>query len=104
MRLLVTGGDGFIGSNFATAAALAGHEIHVLDVLTYASRRENLADASSVGLTVGDIRDRALVTRLLTQFRPQALLNFAAESHVDRSIVEPADFIGTNVVCTPELL
>ena len=99
--ILVTGGAGFIGSNFVLDW-LATHDEPVLnlDALTYAGNMENLAalegDARHV-FVHGDIRDRALLDRLLAEYRPRALLHFAAESHVDRSIHGPAAFIRTNV-------
>jgi dTDP-glucose 4,6-dehydratase len=106
--LLVTGGAGFIGSNFVLRAVLAGGARVVnLDKLTYAGNLENLAplDGNADHVFVhGDIGDRALVARLLAEHRPQAILNFAAESHVDRSIDSPADFVQTNLVGTFQLL
>ena len=106
--ILVTGGAGFIGSNFVLDW-LATHDEPVLnlDALTYAGNMENLAalegDARHV-FVHGDIRDRALLDRLLAEYRPRALLHFAAESHVDRSIHGPAAFIRTNVEGTFTLL
>ena len=106
--LLVTGGAGFIGSNFVLSTlAASGEAIVNLDKLTYAGILENLAplqgDARHV-FVKGDICDRELVRRLLAEHRPRAILHFAAESHVDRSIEGPADFIQTNVVGTFSLL
>jgi len=106
--ILVTGCAGFIGSNFVRAW-LAGTDERVanLDKLTYAGNRANLAmpdGDSRHELVVGDIGDRELVGRLLAAHRPRAVVNFAAESHVDRSITGPGDFIGTNVVGTFNLL
>ena len=106
--LLVTGGAGFIGSNFVLSTlAASGEAIVNLDKLTYAGIQENLAplqgDARHV-FVKGDICDRELVRRLLAAHRPRAILHFAAESHVDRSIEGPADFIQTNVVGTFSLL
>src|SRR5258706_15799820 len=100
--LLVTGGAGFIGSNFVLSTlAATGEPIVNLDKLTYAGNRENLtplaADARHI-FVKGDICDRVLVRRLLAQHRPRAILHFAAESHVDRSINGPAEFIQTNLV------
>ena len=108
MTLLVTGGAGFIGSNFVLDW-LAGSDERVvtLDALTYAGNLENLAslqgDARHV-FVKGDIGDRALVDRLLAEHRPRALVHFAAESHVDRSIHGPGAFIKTNVEGTFTLL
>ncbi|QRY80150.1 dTDP-glucose 4,6-dehydratase [Pseudomonas sp. PDNC002] len=108
MTILVTGSAGFIGSNFVLDW-LAGQDETVvsLDKLTYAGNRENLAslDGDERHLFVhGDIGDTRLVSALLEQHQPRAVLNFAAESHVDRSILGPEDFIQTNVVGTFHLL
>ena len=108
MTLLVTGCAGFIGSNFVHTWLQAHDETVVnLDRLTYAGNLENLqslADDPRHVFVRGDIGDRALVARLLAEHRPRAVLNFAAESHVDRSIHGPADFIQTNIVGTFQLL
>ena len=105
---LVTGGAGFIGSNFVLRAVHAeGHRVVDLDKLTYAGNLENLAALEGDTRHVcvhGDICDRPLVRRLLDEHRPDAVVNFAAESHVDRSIDAPGDFVRTNVVGTFELL
>jgi len=104
---LVTGGAGFIGGNYVLRAVAAGHRVINLDKLTYAGNRSTLAGADASGrheLVVGDIGDRGLVASLLQAHRPDAVLNFAAESHVDRSIDGPAEFIQTNVVGTLGLL
>ena len=108
MTLLVTGCAGFIGSNFVHTALGASDETIVnLDKLTYAGNLANLAafqqDPRHV-FVQGDIGDRALVERLLSEHQPRAVVNFAAESHVDRSIHGPGDFIQTNVVGTFQLL
>jgi len=108
MTLLVTGGAGFIGANFVLDWLAQGDEPIVnLDKLTYAGNRQTLAalegDARHVFVR-GDIGDAALVTRLLVTYTPRAVVNFAAESHVDRSIHGPDDFIQTNVVGTFRLL
>ena len=104
---LVTGGAGFIGGNFVLDAVGRGIKVVNLDALTYAGNRDTLAsldgDANHV-FVHGDIGDRALVARLLAEHRPDAVVNFAAESHVDRSIDGPAAFIQTNVVGTLALL
>jgi dTDP-glucose 4,6-dehydratase len=106
--ILVTGGAGFIGANFVLDW-LAQHDEPVvnLDKLTYAGNLETLAslqgDARHV-FVQGDIGDAALVARLLAEHRPRAVVNFAAESHVDRSIHGPEDFIQTNIVGTFHLL
>ncbi len=106
--ILVTGGAGFIGANFVLDWFAARDEPVVnLDLLTYAGNLGNLApladDARHVFVR-GDIGDRALVERLLGEHRPRAIVNFAAESHVDRSIHGPAAFVATNVVGTFNLL
>src|SRR5215472_13578296 len=106
--ILVTGGAGFIGANFILEWCAASDEQVVnLDKLIYAGNLGNLVtlkdDARHVFVR-GDIGDRALVDALLAQARPRAVLNFAAESHVDRSIHGPAEFIATNLVGTFELL
>ncbi len=106
--LLVTGGAGFIGSNFVLSTlAETGEAIVNLDKLTYAGNLRNLnslkGDARHA-FVKGDIADRALVKRLLEQHKPRAIVHFAAESHVDRSIAGPAPFIETNVVGTFSLL
>ncbi len=108
MTILVTGCAGFIGSNFVHTWLATSNELVInLDKLTYAGNLENLksldGDARHV-FVQGDIGDRALVTHLLQEHKPRALLNFAAESHVDRSIHGPGDFIETNVVGTFNLL
>jgi len=108
MTLLVTGCAGFIGSNFVHTALAAGDEVMVnLDKLTYAGNLANLASLKGDSRHVfvqGDIGDRALVERLLAEHHPRAVVNFAAESHVDRSIHGPGDFIQTNVVGSFQLL
>ena len=108
MTLLVTGCAGFIGSNFVhTWLAQSDEPIINLDKLTYAGNLANLAalqgDARHV-FVQGDIGDTELVSALLKQHQPRAVLNFAAESHVDRSIHGPADFIQTNEMATFNLL
>ncbi len=106
--ILVTGGAGFIGANFVLDwLAVRGEPVVNLDKLTYAGNLGNLASLSGDARHVfvrGDIGDRPLVEALLAQHRPRAIVNFAAESHVDRSIHGPADFVETNVVGTFNLL
>ncbi|HWA38228.1 MAG TPA: dTDP-glucose 4,6-dehydratase [Burkholderiales bacterium] len=106
--LLVTGGAGFIGANFVLSTlAGTGERMVNLDKLTYAGNPESLASLRGRAEHVfvqGDICDRALVRGLLQQHRPRAIVHFAAESHVDRSISGPAEFVQTNVVGTWSLL
>ncbi|HEY8608876.1 MAG TPA: dTDP-glucose 4,6-dehydratase [Noviherbaspirillum sp.] len=108
MTILVTGGAGFIGNNFVHDWLAAGDERVVnLDKLTYAGNLSSLADLRGDERHVfvhGDIADRALIARLLAAHRPRAVLNFAAESHVDRSIHGPSEFIQTNIIGTFQLL
>jgi dTDP-glucose 4,6-dehydratase len=106
--ILVTGGAGFIGANFVLDwLAATGEPVVNLDKLTYAGNLESLAslvhDERHV-FVQGDICDRALLDRLLDEHKPRAILHFAAESHVDRSIHGPADFVRTNVEGTFTLL
>ena len=106
--LIVTGGAGFIGSCFVLEALKRGApRVITLDKLTYAGNPENLASVAADPrhvLVQGDIGDRALVDRLLAEHQPGAIVNFAAESHVDRSIDAPGEFVQTNVVGTFTLL
>jgi len=106
--ILVTGGAGFIGANFVLDwLAQSDEPVITLDKLTYAGNPENLqslqGDARHT-LVQGDIGDAALVAKLLAEHQPRAVINFAAESHVDRSIHGPGDFIQTNIVGTFHLL
>ncbi|WP_342132261.1 dTDP-glucose 4,6-dehydratase [Hydrogenophaga sp. OTU3427] len=106
--IIVTGGAGFIGANFVLDwLAHSDEPVLTLDKLTYAGNLENLASLRGDPRHVfvqGDIGDRALLDRLLAEHRPRAVLHFAAESHVDRSIHGPEDFIQTNVLGTFRLL
>jgi dTDP-glucose 4,6-dehydratase len=108
MALLVTGGAGFIGCNFILDGLRQVDEpIINLDALTYAGNPANLAELANDQRYVfmqGDIGDTALVAEILRMHRPRAIINFAAESHVDRSIHGPEDFIQTNIVGTFRLL
>ena len=108
MTLLVTGGAGFIGANFVLDWLATSNEAIInLDKLTYAGNPETLASLQGDArhqLVHGDIGDAALVSRLLAEHQPRAVVNFAAESHVDRSIHGPGDFIETNIVGTFRLL
>ncbi len=106
---IVTGGAGFIGSNFVrrAAAAAPGTRLVVFDKLTYAGHIESLdgvLDGDRVRFVHGDIADRDQVRALFAEARPSAVLNFAAESHVDRSIDGPGEFVRTNITGTFELL
>ena len=105
--LLVTGGAGFIGANFVLQAVADGLTVVNLDKLTYAGNLDTLSSLQGNdrhAFVNGDIGDRALVAKLLFQYKPDAVINFAAESHVDRSIDGPAEFVETNVVGTLALL
>ena len=105
--LLVTGGAGFIGSNFVLEAVRRGHTVVNLDALTYAGNIDNLAslkDDPNHIFVHGSILDAPLVEELLATHRPDAVVHFAAESHVDRSILGPAAFVETNVTGTFTLL
>lgn len=106
--ILVTGGAGFIGANFVLDwIAQVGEPVVTLDKLTYAGNRANLAALegdSRHTFVQGDITDSALLDQLLLQHQPRAIVHFAAESHVDRSIHGPEDFIQTNVIGTFRLL
>jgi len=107
--ILITGGAGFIGSHFIRDWLGDASRCSVvnLDALTYAGNRESLADVecdARYHFVHGDIADRALVDQLLVKYQPRALLHFAAESHVDRSITGPAEFMRTNIEGTFTLL
>ncbi|MBI4754060.1 MAG: dTDP-glucose 4,6-dehydratase [Betaproteobacteria bacterium] len=106
--ILITGGAGFIGANFVLDWLKTSEEpVLNLDKLTYAGSLDNLAGVRDDPRHVfvrGDIADQELVPRLLAKYRPRAIVNFAAESHVERSIHGPAEFIGTNIVGTFNLL
>lgn len=107
MRILVTGGAGFIGSAVVRQAVADGHEAINLDALTYAGNLANLADVAAsprYGFVHADIRDRARLDAALAAHRPDAVMHLAAESHVDRSIDGPAAFVDTNVRGTVTLL
>ena len=101
-NILITGGAGFIGSQFVSQAVARGANVIVLDVLTYAGRREYVDENAT--LVVGNILDRPLVSRLLNEHSIDCIVNFAAESHVDNSISGPSAFIETNIKGTFELL
>ena len=105
--ILVTGGSGFIGGNYVLRAVAAGHRIVNLDKLTYAANPLTLASIQEHPLYVfehADVCDAAALTRIFATHRPSAVVHFAAESHVDRSILSPGDFLQTNIRGTFELL
>jgi len=106
--ILVTGGAGFIGSNFVLDwLAHSDEPVVNLDLLTYAGNLENLTPVKGDHRHIfaqGNIGDQTLLSKLLDQYQPRAVINFAAESHVDRSIHGPSDFIQTNIVGTFNLL
>ena len=107
MKLLVTGGAGFIGSAVVRLAIAQGHEVVNLDALTYAACLENLSSVDASPLYTfekADIRDRPALDRLFKTHAPDAVVHLAAESHVDRSIDGPSDFIETNITGTFNLL
>ena len=107
MKLLVTGAAGFIGSSFARLSVQSGHEVLVLDALTYAGNLANLdalKNSPRYRFVKGDIRDGKLAEELLHSVKPDALVHFAAESHVDRSIMDASPFVSTNVGGTQVLL
>ena len=107
MKILVTGGAGFIGSAVVRLAVSRGHEVVNLDALTYAANLENVAsvaDSPRYAFEQTDIRDRAALDRILARHKPDAVMHLAAESHVDRSIDGPGAFIETNVTGTYNLL
>ncbi|MFN7004394.1 MAG: dTDP-glucose 4,6-dehydratase [Roseinatronobacter sp.] len=107
MKLLVTGGAGFIGSAVVRLAVARGHAVVNVDALTYAACLENVASVGNSPLYAfeqADIRDRAALDRIFAQHQPDAVMHLAAESHVDRSIDGPADFISTNIEGTFNML
>ncbi|MEO1554807.1 MAG: dTDP-glucose 4,6-dehydratase [Pseudomonadota bacterium] len=107
MKLLVTGGAGFIGSAVVRQAVAAGHHVVNVDVLTYAACLDNVAsvaDSPLYAFEQADIRDRAALDRVFATHAPDAVMHLAAESHVDRSIDGPGDFIETNITGTYNML
>ena len=107
MKLLVTGGAGFIGSAVVRLAIARGHSVVNLDALTYAACLENVASVSddpNYAFEQADIRDRAALDAVFAKHQPDAVMHLAAESHVDRSIDGPADFIETNITGTFNML
>ncbi|UWQ93498.1 dTDP-glucose 4,6-dehydratase (plasmid) [Rhodobacteraceae bacterium M382] len=107
MKLLVTGGAGFIGSAVVRQAIRDGHQVVNLDALTYAACLDNVAsvaDSPNYVFVQADIRDRAALDRVFGEHSPDAVMHLAAESHVDRSIDGPGDFIETNITGTYNML
>ncbi|RXV59475.1 dTDP-glucose 4,6-dehydratase [Roseovarius sp. A46] len=107
MRLLVTGGCGFIGSAVVRLAVARGHEVVNLDALTYAACPDNVAEVEDSPLYTfehADIRDRTALDRIFSTYAPDAVMHLAAESHVDRSIDGPGTFVETNITGTYNML
>lgn len=107
MKILVTGGAGFIGSAVVRLAIERGHDVVNVDALTYAACLDNVASVANspqYAFEKADIRDRAALDRILAAHKPDAVMHLAAESHVDRSIDGPGDFIATNVTGTFNML
>ncbi len=107
MRILVTGGAGFIGSAFVKSLSNKGAELHIIDNLTYASNIssiQNLIDNNKIQFSKIDICDKANLNKIIFKFKPNKIVHFAAESHVDQSIDSPEKFINTNIIGTYNLL
>ena len=107
MKILVTGGAGFIGSAVVRLVVARGHDVVNLDALTYAACLDNVAsvtDSPLYAFEQADIRDRAALDRVFSTHEPVIVMHLAAESHVDRSIDGPADFIETNITGTFNML
>ena len=105
MKLIVTGGCGFIGSNFIKLALKKGYKILNLDSLTYASHKmkENFLHKNHTFIKC-DIGDKKKIRKILNKFKPNSVINFASETHVDRSIYDPEIFFKTNVLQTLNLI
>lgn len=107
MKILVTGGAGFIGSAVVRLAIARGHKVVILDAMTYAACLDNLASVSNspnYEFVEADIRDQGALHKVVRDHKPEAIMHLAAESHVDRSIDEPGAFIETNITGTYNLL
>ena len=107
MKLLITGGAGFIGSNFILHRIEKGDQVVNLDKLTYSGNLNNLVSVQNrenYSFVRGDIGDKSLVRKIFSECRPDAVVNFAAETHVDRSVIDPESFVRTNVLGTSNLL
>lgn len=107
MKLLITGGAGFIGSNFILNRIEKGDQVVNLDKLTYSGNLNNLVSVQNrenYSFVRGDIGDKSLVRKIFSECRPEAVVNFAAETHVDRSVIDPEPFVRTNVLGTSNLL
>lgn len=102
--MLVTGGYGFIGSAFAKRATSAGHRVVVLDAMTYAANPQSLQGFQEITVVRGNITNTELVSSLLLEHEIDTVVNFAAESHVDRSIADPGEFMQTNILGVYSLL
>ena len=102
MKILVTGGSGFIGSAVVRLAISRGHHVVNVDAMTYAGCAENVAsvaDSPLYAFEQTDIRDRSALDAVFAKHEPDSVMHLAAESHVDRSIDGPGDFIETNITC-----
>ena len=107
MKLIITGGAGFIGSNFILNRIEKGDQVVNLDKLTYSGNLNNLVSVQNrenYSFVRGDIGDKSLVRKIFSECRPDAVVNFAAETHVDRSVIDPESFVRTNVLGTSNLL
>lgn len=107
MKVIVTGGAGFIGSNLVRLLLERGHEVLNIDALTYAGNVRSLdgaADSPAYRFLHADVRDAALMRNTLREYGPDWVMHLAAESHVDRSIDDPGDFMTTNVMGTFSML
>ena len=104
MKLLITGGYGFIGSNFINLVSKNGHEVLNIDNVTYAANRANIKMVPNIKNVEIDIVDYELLEKTMLEFQPDAIIHFAAESHVDNSIENPYVFLNTNIFGTYNLL